>query len=84
MGSWSHYLFQSIEFEYLEMELQFKFLLKAKSTSVCSRKPPQKIAGCEVGGLESGIALEGILDLQIQNHSSLSGGALLRFLDGLC
>lgn len=66
------------------MELQFKFLLKAKSASVCSRKPPQKIAGCEVDGVESGIALEGTLDLLIQNHSSLSGDALLRFLDGLC
>lgn len=66
------------------MELQLKFLLKAKSPSVCSGKPPQEIAGCGVGWLESGIALKGILDFLIQNHSSLSGGALLRFFDGLC
>lgn len=66
------------------MELWFKLLPETKSASVCSRKPSQKTEGHGVGGLESGVVLEVILDLLIQNHSSFSGGALLRFLDGLC
>jgi len=64
------------------MKLYLKFLPKTKSASVCSRKPSQKAAGHGAGGLESGMALAVILDLLIQNRSSLSGGSLLRFLDG--
>lgn len=66
------------------MELQLKFLPKAKSPSVCSREPPQKIGCGVVGGQESGLALKEILDFLIQNHSSLSGGALRIFSDSLC